>query len=155
MRESDAGEWAFSLYFPNFSSLTGGNMETVKKLPVHRRRSDPPKRLSRKAKAVWRRTWKEAPSGHFSPEHFTLLGTFCETVALFERVSEEVSNMDTLLDIEGKLDPRARLAADLPAKIASLSTKLRLNVSSHTPDVHGKKKPAAAGNWWESRRESG
>ena len=126
--------------------------EKVTELPRHKSRSDPPARLSRDAKRVWRRVWAEAPAGHFDPEHFTLLATFCELVAMSEKTGKQVAPMDDYLDADGKLDPRARLLADLAPKIATLSGKLRLCVSSHTPSVHGRKQVSKPAAWWTDKK---
>ena len=64
-------------------------MQTVTKLPKHRKRSDPPARISRDAKRIWRRTWKEAPAGHFDP---TLIALFADRHKDFGKIWDRLKD---------------------------------------------------------------
>ena len=126
---------------------------TVTKLPKQRRRSEPPNRLNRPAKAIWRRTWAACPPGHFRPENLDMLATYCSMLALFEKTGKEVDALENMVDSDGKIDPRIRLYADLTAKISTLATKLRLAVSSHTDSKFGKRADAKPDQWWKDRKK--
>lgn len=102
---------------------------------------EPPKHLSRDAKAVWCSIVRARPADYFEPGSLHLLETFCVHTVQLRRVAEVMDREDA-----GSREhaDAVTTSAKLSTSIAQLAQKLRLSIQAATRPEDGRHKERAS-----------
>jgi P27 family predicted phage terminase small subunit len=96
---------------------------------------DPPKGMTAKARAVWKRVVKCYPVDHFKPQHFDLLRMYCGACVLQKDAEAEIFKKGSVIKQTNgvvKQNPYVDVAFKAEGSATRLATKLGITVNNTT-----------------------
>lgn len=122
----------------------GGKLTVINPRPP--KRPEPPRDMSKRAKATWRAIVRSLPAEHFPAGSLPLLRAYCEAEEVHHKATKIIDRAGPIIKSENpnyptiKANPAVAIQTAKSGEMAQLSTKLKLNVNSYRDR---EKKPAA------------
>ena len=122
---------------------SSGSMHVIE--PAEKRRPNPQPGMSKNARTIWLRIVKSLHPDHFKPYQYDLLRLYCEASNSHKNAIVNIREQGEVITQENgvtKGNPWVDVAIKMSSQMATLSTKLGLNVNN-TMVNRGKVKPSS------------
>ena len=109
----------------------GGTMHVIE--PAPRRFPNPQPGMTENARTVWKRIVHAFPADHFQPFQYDLLRSYCEASNSHKVAMKHIAKQGEVITQDNgvtKENPWVGVAIKMSAQMATLSTKLGLNMNS-------------------------